>query len=75
MRGLDGITNGSYVNLGKLCEMLRGREAWRYMGSQRVGHNWETEYHVCYHSLVQKLSLLLLSRFLIWKLLISFLDA
>ena len=29
MRGLDGITNGSYVNLGKLCEMLRGREAWR----------------------------------------------
>ena len=29
MRGLDGITDASDMNLGKLCEMLRGREAWR----------------------------------------------
>ena len=28
MRGLDGITDASDMNLGKLCEMLRGREAW-----------------------------------------------
>ena len=28
MRGLDGITDAMDLNLGKLQEMARGREAW-----------------------------------------------
>ena len=32
VRWLDGITGAIYMNLGKLWEMVRDREAWRDAG-------------------------------------------
>ena len=45
MRWLDGITDAVNVNLGRLREMVRDREAWRAAahGSQRVRHDYVTE--------------------------------
>ena len=45
MRWLDGITNAMSMNLGKLREKVRDREACmlQSLGSQRVLHDWATE--------------------------------
>ena len=44
MRWLDGITGLMYINLSKILEIVKDREAWHaaVQGWQRVGHNLAT---------------------------------
>ena len=49
MRWLDGFTDEMDMNLGKLQEMVRDREAGMLqpMELQRVGNDWVTEQQIC----------------------------
>ena len=51
MRWLDGITEAMNMNLGKLQEMVRGREAWcAAVHGVTKRHNWATEQQQQYDS-------------------------
>ena len=54
MSWLDGITDSMDMNLGKLRVLVMNRQhgMLRFMGSQRVGHDWVTELNLTRSQLV-----------------------
>ena len=54
MRWLGGITDEVNVNLGKLREMVRDKEAWRaavHGVTKSLGHDWGTEQQLETHKI------------------------
>ena len=75
MRWLDGITDAMDLNLGKLQQMVGvgGVGMLQSMGSQRVGHDWETEQQQ-HLSILDSNSYILLSLDSIYLIPLDFLD-
>ena len=49
LRWLESVTDSMDLNLSKLREIVKDKEAWlgAVHGVQRVGHNWETAQQPC----------------------------
>ena len=75
MRRLDGITDAMDLNLGRLREMVGagGLGMLQSVGSQRVGHDWETEQQQRL-SILDSNSYILLSLDSIYLIPLGFLD-